>query len=261
MFVKKLNSFLIFMSDNKYRKCILGIMSYNNGDDLKSTINSMPKNFPIETIVHIDGSTDGSDKILNQYSFKVLKNNKNIGVGKSIKNTIFYSIQNNYEYLVVMPGNNKNQIEQTMRLFDPLVNSKAEYVQGSRYLKGSKRDNTPIFRLIMVKVHAFMFSILTGKKCTDALEGVRGYKLSLFKQNFLNIDQEWLDTYELETYIHYKFLTNNVKYTEVPISKLYPKNKISLFNLRGKKYSHIRPFIDWWKILRPIPLLIFKIKS
>ena len=43
--------------------------------------------------------------------------------------------------------------------------------------------------------------------------------------------------------------------TEVPVSKTYPLPG------RGVKYSHIRPVVDWWKILRPLVLLKLRIRS
>ena len=40
---------------------------------------------------------------------------------------------------------------------------------------------------------------------------------------------------------------------EVPVSKIYPSEKKS-------KYTKIRPFIDWWKIARPLFYLILGIR-
>ena len=83
--------------------------------------------------------------------------------------------------------------------------------------------------------------------------GFRAYKLSLFKDKRININQEWLDRYELETYLHFKVLTLGYKVKEIPVSKDY---------LSGvKKYSKIRPVFDWWKMIRPIFLLKFGIKN
>jgi hypothetical protein len=35
----------------------------------------------------------------------------------------------------------------------------------------------------------------------------------------------------------------------VPVSKTYPRPRA------GQRYSHIRPVVDWWRILRPLVLL------
>jgi dolichol-phosphate mannosyltransferase len=146
-------------------------------------------------------------------------------------------------------------------LFKPILNDKADYVQGSRYLPGGRRDHTPFFRLIMVKVYSLFVSLITWHWCTDALEGVRAYKLSIFDDANINIWQDWLDTYEYETYVHYKVLTSNYRVMEVPISKIYPHDKKTLLNPGGKSYSFIRPFVDWWLIMRPLFYLRLGLKK
>jgi len=240
---------------------LIGVISYNNGKNLYKTLKKINKSFKYKVLVNIDGSTDGSEKYITKKIHKVLFNKKNKGVGYSIIKIINYAIKNKYKYLVIIPGNNKNNIIESRRIFLKLQKEKYEYIQGSRYLKGSRHDNTPLFRLIMVKLHALMFSYLFKVKCTDALEGFRGYNLKIFKNKNINIKQSWLYGYEFETYLHYKILKYKFKYGEVPVSKIYPKNKASIFNPFGEKYSHIRPVIDWWNIIRPILYLMLKIRK
>lgn len=193
-----------------YKDCIVGLVTYNNGDDLELTLKKFPENAPYSVVVHVDGSTDGSDACLDKFTFPVISTNPNRGVGKAIKNCIEYAREHGFKAVAIIPGNNKNHPEEIPLLFEPILNGKADYVQGSRYLQGMaeerRRAHTPLFRLVMVKVHALMFSILTGKRCTDALDGFRAYKVEIFDDPAINIWQEWLDTYELETYLHYKVL-------------------------------------------------------
>ena len=67
----------------------------------------------------------------------------------------------------------------------------------------------------------------------------------------MDIDQEWLDGYELEYYLHYKAITEGFKIKEVPVTKIYPT----------KKTSKIRPFIDWLHIVKPVILLKLRLKK
>ena len=243
-------------------KILVGLLSYNNGELLKETLLNFGDKYPFDVVVHIDGSTDSSDKCLSEFNYPELRNIKNSGIGKSLKNVIKYALNSGYTILAVIPANGKNNPLELIKIVQPLINENYDYIQASRFLDGGRTDNTPIFRLLMVKIHAKMMSFLTGRKCTDALEGVRAYKLSIFDGNDINIWQDWLDTYEFETYVSYKVLKNKkFKVKELPISKIYPKNKKHIFNLSGKKYSHIRPIIDWWHILKPILYLILKIKK
>ncbi len=249
-----------------YKDCLVGLVTYNNGEDLEKTLAKFPQNPPYSVVVHVDGSTDGSDACLEHFPYPVIRTNPNRGVGKAIKNCIEYARTHGFKAVAIIPGNNKNHPEELPILFEPILSGKADYVQGSRYLQGMaeerRRAHTPLFRLVMVKVHALMFSILTGKRCTDALDGFRAYKVEIFDDPAINIWQEWLDTYELETYLHYKVLKSKKwSFTEVATSKTYPSDKKTLLNVQGRKYSHIRPFIDWWRILRPLLYLILGLRK
>jgi len=84
--------------------------------------------------------------------------------------------------------------------------------------------------------------------------GFRAYKLKIFLDKQINIWQDWLDDYELEYYIHYKVLTLDYKFKEVPVSKIYP------YRHKGG-YSNISPFHDWWKIVGPLIYLKTGVKK
>lgn len=60
---------------------------------------------------------------------------------------------------------------------------------------------------------------MTGAKCTDVTNGFRAYKTRMLKDKRVNIDQEWLNYYALEYYIHYKAITLGYKFAEVPVTK------------------------------------------
>jgi dolichol-phosphate mannosyltransferase len=242
--------------------CLVVILTYNNGESLEKTLIRIPKDYEYDVLVHVDGSTDGSDRILRYYNYKVIYQKENSGIGTSLRNVIEYGKQNKYKILIIIPGNNKNDPNETDKILLPIFEDDVDFVQGSRFLKNSRNDNTPIFRIIMVKIYSLFFSILSGKKITDALEGFRAYKLSIFDNPQINIYQDWLDTYGLETYIFYKIvMSRKYKYCEIPVSKIYPINKKHLLNKRGEKYSHIRPIVDWWHILKPVFYLFFRIKK
>lgn len=244
------------------KECLAAIFTYNNGNDFKNVLDRIPDNFPFDVLIHVDGSTDGSDEVLNEYPYHVIRQDKNYGIGKSMRNVFKYARKKNYQAIAFIPGNNKNDPGEVEKLLKPIIEENADYVQGSRYLKGSRRDHTPLFRLIMVKVHALFLSLITFQRITDALEGFRAIRLSVLDDPDIHIEQDWLNTYELETYLFYKITSNRkFRYVEVPVSKIYPKNKKHLLNSNGAKYSHIRIFIDWWYILRPIFFLIFRIKN
>jgi len=57
----------------------------------------------------------------------------------------------------------------------------------------------------------------------------------------------------LEVYLLIKALKLGFKYAEVPCTKIYPPKEIG--------QTKMRPFVDWWKMLRPIALLALGLKK
>jgi len=239
-------------------KVLVVMLCYNTDKQTRCVLQKFPSQRDYDFLVINDGSTDKTAAFIKEYAgkcdFSLIEHPQNKGVGGAIKSGIKYALSNEYQLMALMAGNNKDDPLEIPKLLDPIIHQNYDYVQGSRFLKGGRWDNLPPFRYIMVKVHAILFTLLTGKKCTDSLNGFRAYKVSVFKDPRINVWQDWLEKYELETYLHYKLLKLDYRFKEVPVSKIYP------YNRRKFKYSHIRPVIDWWSILNPLLFLSLKLK-
>ncbi len=235
-------------------KVLVAVVCYNTDTKTQHLLKGFPLDLPYDIVGINDGSTDRTREYLNDAPFPVIHHDVNEGVGAAIKQGIRYAIEQGYEVVVIMVGNGKDDPRLIPRLLQPLFEQGYDYVQGSRFLPGGSSENLPAFRHVMVRVHAWLFRVLTGFRGTDALNGFRAYRLSLFQDPRINIWQSWLDGYELETYLHYKVLKLGYRVCEVPVSKTYPPRHLN------EKYSHIRPVIDWWRILRPLVLLILRLR-
>ena len=147
-----------------------------------------------------------------------------------------------------MAGNGKDDPREIPRLTGPILEEGYDYVQGSRFLPGGSRENSPFLRSIFTRVFPYVWSIMTGVRCTEVTNGFRAYRASIVADPRINVWQSWLDNYELEYYLHYKILTLGYRFAERPVSKDYTA-------LKDKKYSHISPSTDWWQIVGPLFLL------
>ena len=199
-----------------------------------------------ELIIIDDGSTDDTPAVVDRFGVERIDHAYKRGVGAAIKSGIKYAVDNGYNTAVILAGNGKDDPREIPNLLSPIIEEGYDYVQGSRNLPGGRPENLPLFRRAIIPVHAFLFRLLTGFPCTDAVNGFRAFKLSIFEDRRIDIWQSWLDRYEYETYVHYLVLKLGYRVKEVPVSKVYPVKK------RGIKYSHIRPIIDWWICLRPL---------
>ena len=232
---------------------LVALFSYNEGEKLKNLIRSFPENRPYDLLFVDDGSSDGSAEFIKAQGYELIRHEKNIGIGYGIREAIHYGRKHAYRIIVIMAANGKMRPSEIDRLTAPLINDRCDYVQGSRYLPGGQSANLPLFRKIMIRMFTFIAFILTGFKGTDVTCGFRAYKLSLFDDKRFDIDQEWLNKYEMEYYIHYHVIRGGYRLLEAPVSMIYPSEK--------RNYSKIKPFVGWWSMIKPWIYLILRIRK
>lgn len=226
---------------------------YNEQDKLPDLLRKCESGLVDEFVAVNDGSTDRSPEILRERGITVL-DQAHLGLGACIKRAVRFGRQNGFTVMVVMAGNNKDDPREIPRLITPIIQGGMDYVQGSRFLPGGAAPNTPLFRWFTIRTLSGIFSVYMGRRCTDLTNGFRAYRLDLFDDRRINIDQSWLDNYEYEYYVHWKAYSLRYRVTEAPVTKAYPAD-------RNVKYTKIKPFTGWWRMLRPFFLLGFGLKN
>jgi dolichol-phosphate mannosyltransferase len=207
-----------------------------------------------ETLVVDDASTDSTPDIILQKGAKIISHPKRRGVGAAIRSAIQYARSNKFDIIVILAGNDKDRPTEIPRLLEPIIKEGYDFVQGSRYLPGGQFGNMPFYRQIATRIlHPLLFTLVTGRRITDSTNGFRAIRLSIFDDPRININQDWLDRYELEPYIMYQAIKLGYRFKEVPVTKIYPPKELG--------YTKMKPITGWWSMLRPIFLMVLKIKK
>ncbi len=229
-------------------------VAFNEAEKIVRVVDRVDRTMVDEFIVFDDGSTDATPEAVRARGFRVVSHDRRRGVGAAIRSAIRLAQQEHFDVLVIMAGNDKDRPQEIPRLVDPIRRGDADFVQGSRYLPGGDFGNMPFYRRIATQlVHPWLFSLLSFRRITDSTNGFRAFRLSLFDDARFNIDQDWLDAYELEPYIFFKAIRLGYKVREVPVTKIYPPHELG--------YTKMKPITGWWSILRPIVLLGFRLKK
>lgn len=106
----------------------------------------------------------------------------------------------------------------------------------------------PRYRVFSTRVlHPLIFSLAARKRVTESTNGFRAFRTELLRDARVDWRQAWLDRYELEPYLLLKAIRLGYRHCEVPVTKIYPA--------RAHGYTKMRPFVDWWSILRPVVYL------
>lgn len=234
-------------------RILAAAFAYNEGEKIRRTLARHPADRSYDLLVHDDGSTDGALDGVDARVI-VLRNPVNQGVGASMKRVFDFALANRYDVLVIHAGNDKDDPLEIPALLEPILAGTADFVQGSRYLGGGSFGNMPAYRVLGTRViHPLIFSIAVGKRVTESTNGFRAFRTSLLRDPRIEWRQRWLDRYELEPYLLFKAISLGYRHCEVPVTKIYPPRELG--------YSKMRPFIDWWSILRPVIYLGLGLKK
>lgn len=234
-------------------RTLVTVVTFNEGEKLRSLVTRFPVNPDYELLFIDDGSDDGSCEFLRNVGHNVIRHETNLGVGVGIREAVAYGRQHDFDAIVIMAGNGKMLPEEIPRLTEPLESGRVDYVQGSRYLVGGRSPNLPLFRRVMIRLFTVAVNLATASNGTDITCGFRAYRLKIFDIQDIDIDQDWLGRYEMEYYIHYKVIHHDLRVCEVPVSMVYPAS--------GKNYSKISAFTGWWSMIRPWVFLVLRIKK
>ncbi len=235
-------------------KILAAAFAYDEGEKVRRTLARHPAQRPYDLLVMDDGSTDGSLENLPFNSVTVLRNPHNQGIGSAMKRVFDYALEHNYDVLVIQAGNDKDDPSEIPRLLEPILHGAADFVQGSRFLKGGGYGNTPAYRVMATRyVHPLLFSLTVGRRVTETTNGFRAFRTVILRDPRIRWRQDWLDKYELEPYLLFQAIKLGYRHKEVPVTKIYPP--------RQQGYTKMRPVTGWWSILRPVVLLGLGLKK
>jgi|SRR3989344_9475620 len=233
-------------------KTLAILPAYNEEGKVGKSIQDI-KPYVDSVLVVNDGSTDNTRNEAIKAGAEVISHETNQGVGAAFKTAINYALENKYAVCIHFASDNQDDASYVPN-FIKKIKDGYDFVQGSRYLKGGKRINHPLFRILTTYSYSLVFSLIVFKRITDATNGFRAYRTDIFKNKNINLWQDWLNRYELEPYFFYKVIKERFKVTEIPVTKKYPKDK-------KIGYTKMKPLVDWWRITRPLIYLRLGIKK
>jgi len=244
------------MDSARYKGAVAALIpAYNEEHNIRKVLGGFTPGLVDAIVIVDDGSTDATPSVLTRYPHVVvLRHAQRQGIGAAIRTGLEYLVQNGFWAVVVMAGNAKDDARQIPDLLRPLQEDDYDFIQGSRYIQGGRFGNLPFHRKIFTRADSWALRLATGKKVTDATNGFRAYKIALLKDPRITMRQDWLDE-SLEYYLAVKMLRLGFKFKEVPVSKIYPKG------VSYSRYTKVKPFIGWWKRLKPLIYVTLGLKK
>lgn len=226
----------------------------NEEAKIGEVVRRMPRPLVDEVLVIDDGCTDRSVEVAAAHGATILDMGKTVGVGAALRAGIQHARDHNFDIVIFVAGNNKDSPEEIPLLVDPIADGRADYVQGSRFLKLDPNFGAmPVYRRLATRLHPLLFSVVARKWVTESTNGFRAIHRRVFTDPRINLDQAWLDQYELEPYLYLRAIRLGYRTVEVPVTKCYPPKALG--------QTKMKPIVGWWSILRPLVYLGLGIKK
>ncbi len=228
--------------------------AYNEEAKIGTVVRRAPRDVVDEVLVLDDGSTDRTAAVAREAGASVVPMPALVGVGAALRAGYQYAVERGYDVAVVMAGNNKDAPEEIPLLLEPIAAGRADFVQGSRFLKpAADFGPMPAYRKLATRLHPLLFSLVARRWVTESTNGFRAVHRRVLTDPRLDLRQPWLDQYELEPYLYVRAIRLGYRTAEVPVTKVYPPRQLG--------QTKMTPIVGWWSILRPLVYLGLGLKK
>jgi len=136
-------------------------------------------------------STDGTQQAVVDYKMAhpslpitLLKNKENYGLGGSHKVAFRYAIENNYDYVIVLHGDDQGRLSDFVPVPAERYYRKHDCILGARFMRGSRLEGYSAFRTFGNIVYDFLFAFVVRKKIYDLGSGLNMYSVKMLRDGF-----------------------------------------------------------------------------
>ena len=214
------------------KKILIFIPAYNVEKQILRVLKRIPfellKKYFIRILIIEDFSKDNTKQVIEDYIktnennklMHLIKNEKNHGYGAVQKIAFNYALKNNFDYVIMLHGDDQYEPEKIPEFILNLLNDDADAVFGSRFInpKAPLRDGMPLNRYIGNRAVTFIQNLIVGTKMTEFHSGYRSYKTNVLKK--INFEKNSNDFYfDSEIIVQMAKLKFIIK--EIPIATIY----------------------------------------
>lgn len=199
----------------------------------------------VDTVMVIDNrSPDGTleaaikqgQSSLKRCNFIAWRNDDNYGLGGSHKAALRYVVEQNFDYLVVLHGDDQANIHDLIDLFESAEHPHFDSLLGARFMSDSRLQGYSWFRTFGNYVYNALFSLVTRTMIHDLGSGLNLYRVAAY-QDF-----------------YYKTFPDDLTFNYVMLLASYQRKQIVRFfpiSWREEdQRSNVKLFQQAFKVLR-----------
>jgi len=202
---------------------IIGV--YNEGEKFTRQLAALQPYRNLVDIIIADGaSNDGAtaaDAVQRQARTLLIHKEDKRGLSMQYRGALYYALEQGYAGVIMMDGNGKDGVEALPQFIDAL-NDGADFVQGSRFMRGGEHRNTPLDRVIGIRYvfNPIMF-LASGFHYSDAMNGFKACSCAFLSHPGLQLFRDVFVGYNLQYYLNYRAPKLGIRPREIPVSRCY----------------------------------------
>lgn len=182
------------------------------------------------------GSTDGSVErgFLQATGVRALVTKTGPGkLSAQLRCAYGWALAEGYEGIITIDGNGKDGVD-TIPAFLAALEAGIDYAQASRFLPGGRAVNTPISRLLAIRLfHAPLLSLAAGTWLTDTTQGYRAYSARFLEDPRTQPFRDVFVGYELLAYLTVRSRQIGYRVKEIATSRTYPADEPTPTKIHG----------------------------
>lgn len=189
--------------------------AFNEAENVGGVIKQIPgmiEGHHVVPVVVSDGSTDGTAAAAREAGAFVAELPIRRGGGLALRVGYDIALRLGAQVVVTLDADGQHLPEEIPLVIQPILEDRADYVNGSRLLGSFERES--LVRHLGVHVFSRIITVLTGRRITDPSSGYRAARADLLERVVLKQDQFW------STEILIEALRHRARVVEVPVTFL-----------------------------------------
>lgn len=204
------------------RDSIVIIPTYNERENIEKMVRkvfSLEKAFDL--LIIDDGSPDGTAQIVKdlQKEFPerlfIEERTGKLGLGTAYIHGFNWCLERHYEFIFEMDCDFSHNPDDLEVLYNSAVNTPADVVIGSRYIKGVNVVNWPMGRILMSYYASAYVRIVTGMPIRDTTAGFKCYRRKVLES--IGINDIRFKGYAFQIEMKFRAYKKGFKVKEEPI--------------------------------------------
>lgn len=211
-------------------------ITWNEGEKIIKQIDRMQSILDYTDIIIADNaSDDGSleDNFLKSKNIRAKVTSFARGYGNALRPAIAYALEQGYEGIIAIDGNNKDGPEAVIEMTQCLKEGYG-FIQASRFMKGGLEKNMPLDRLLGVKLFMIpLFAVASGFYYTDPSNGFKAYSRNFLLDSRVAPLRAIFHDYRFQYFASTQAPRLGYRVTEVPASRIYPAKGKTPTKIKG----------------------------